>query len=201
MSIQPLSPVSIRRRFLLSLAALLLGILVLGVAAFLLLGKPVPAAFGGPFTLTTHENGRLSDTDLKGTPFVVFFGYTYCPDFCPTTLFDIGEDLAALGPEANKLKVLFVTVDPQRDTPEHMKLYLSAFDPRIVGLTGTPQQIADIAKAYKVIYQRVGSGDYTMNHTVTVFLMDRKGQLFSTIGWQEPQESRLAKLRRLIAGS
>ncbi len=190
---------TIRNRLIWSLAALAVGLAILGVSVMLILSKPAPAAIGGPFKLMTQDGNALSSDDLKGTPFLVFFGYTYCPDFCPTTLYDLGEDLAALGPDADKLKILFVSVDPQRDIPEHLKLYLSAFDPRIVGLTGTPQQVADIAKAYKVIYQRVGGGtDYTVNHTVTVFLMDKRGNFFSAINWQEPQNSRLAKLKRLI---
>ena len=199
MTAQDLTSNTIRRRLIWSLAALAVGLAVLGASAFLILSKPTPAAIGGPFKLTTQDGTSLSSDDLKGTPFLVFFGYTYCPDFCPTTLYDLGEDLAALGPDADKLKLLFVSVDPQRDTPEHLKLYLSAFDPRVVGLTGTPQQITDITKAYRVLYQRVGGGtDYTVNHTVTVFLMDKRGNFFSAINWQEPQNSRLAKLRRLV---
>ena len=110
---------------------------------------------GGPFKLTSHEGKPFTEENLKGKPFVIFFGFTHCPEVCPTTLYDLTQDLAALGKDADRLQVVFITVDPARDTPELMKTYLSSFDPRIVGLPGTEAEIAAAAKAYKIYYRKV----------------------------------------------
>ncbi|MDE4916003.1 SCO family protein [Methylobacterium sp. 092160098-2] len=196
------------RRLLLVLIVALVP--VVAVAAFYLseMGRPTaPAvqaigkpAIGGPFRLTTHDGQSLSSEDLKGKPFAVFFGFTHCPDICPTTLFELAEDLKALGPEAGRLQVLFVTVDPQRDTPELLSRYVQSFSSRIVGLTGSEEEVAAAVKAYKVFRQKLPTegGDYTMNHTATVYLMDREGQFFSALSPQESQEMRRAKLKRLL---
>nr|WP_244622670.1 SCO family protein [Microvirga brassicacearum] len=155
---------------------------------------------GGPFELTTHEGKRFSSESLKGKPFAVFFGFTHCPEVCPTTLFDLTQDLESLGADAAKLNVVFITVDPERDTPELMKTYLSSFNPRIVGLTGTEKEIAATAKEYKIYYKKVPTdSDYTMDHTATIFLMDRKGDFFGTSNFQESQETRREKLKRLVS--
>jgi protein SCO1/2 len=155
---------------------------------------------GGPFRLTSHEGRPFTDQDLKGKPFVVFFGFTHCPEVCPTTLYDLTQDLQALGKDADRLNVAFVTVDPARDTPELMKTYLSSFDPRIVGLTGTEEEVAATAKAYKVYFRKVPteSGDYTMDHTASIFLMDSKGDFYGTSNFQEAQDVRRTKLRQLV---
>lgn len=157
---------------------------------------------GGPFTLTTHEGAKLSDTDLKGAPFTVFFGFTHCPEVCPTTLWEMSEALTALGPEADRLKVLFVSVDPERDDPQSLALYLQSFDPRIVGLTGSEEEIAAVAGAYRAYWRKVPTedGDYTMDHTASVYLMDAAGEFVGTITYEEEAKVRLAKLKRLVAG-
>ncbi len=156
-------------------------------------------AIGGPIDLTAETGRRFTSADLGGKPFAVFFGFTHCPNVCPTTLSDLTLDLGQLGPLADRLKVLFVTVDPERDTPQSLKDYLTAFDPRITGLSGTADEIASLAKAYRVFYQKVPTegGDYTMNHTATVFLMNGKGALSGTISLEEEQAVRVAKLKRL----
>jgi protein SCO1/2 len=154
---------------------------------------------GGPFRLTSHEGKPFTDADLKGKPFAVFFGFTHCPEVCPTTLYDLTQDLASLGADADKLRVAFITVDPAQDTPELMKTYLSSFDPRIVGLTGTEEEIAAAAKAYKIYYRKVPTDSgYTMDHSATVFLMDSEGDFYGTSNFQEAQDVRRAKLRQLI---
>ena len=157
---------------------------------------------GGPFTLTTHEGAKLSEADLKGAPFTVFFGFTHCPEVCPTTLWEMSEALAALGPEADRLKVLFVSVDPERDTPESLALYLQSFDQRIVGLTGSEEEIATVANAYRAYWRKVPTedGDYTMDHTASVYLMDAAGEFTGTIAYEEQADVRIAKLKRLVAG-
>ena len=154
---------------------------------------------GGPFRLTSHEGKPFTEQDLKGRPFVVFFGFTHCPEVFPTTLYDLTQDLAALGQDAERLQAAFITVDPARDTPELMKTYLASFDPRIVGLTGAEEEIAAAARAYKIYYRKVPTDDgYTMDHSATLFLMDSKGEFYGTSNFQEPEETRRAKLRQLI---
>ena len=158
-------------------------------------------SIGGPFTLTTAEGKRFSSESLKDQPYVLFFGFTTCPDVCPTTLLEMSNALAALGSDADRLSMLFVTVDPERDTAEHLKSYLGSFDRRIIGLTGSAADIASAARAFHVFYEKVPtSSGYTMNHTATVFLMDRRGALASTTNHEEPEAVQLNKVRRLLTG-
>ena len=161
------------------------------------------AGVGGPFTLTDQHGTTVTDADLKGHPSAMFFGYTFCPDVCPTTLFDLTTLMKDLGPEADKLKVYFVTVDPERDTQKVLADYLQAFDPRIAGLTATREEIDQMLKDYRVFSRKVpqDDGSYLMDHTATVYLLDSKGTLTGTIDYQEKSETALAKLKRLIEGS
>ncbi|MFN3523609.1 MAG: SCO family protein [Phenylobacterium sp.] len=147
------------------------------------------------------QKGRpFTAADLKGKPSAVFFGFTYCPEICPTTLMDIGRWMEALGPEADKLNVVFVSVDPARDTPEQLDLYLSSFDPRIRGVTGTADAVAAMAKGFRVYYRKVPieGGEYTMDHSTAVYLMDAKGRFVEPVGYQEPMDRVMVKLRRLL---
>ncbi len=179
------------------------GVFMLGAARQSNLGLPGAVKIGAPFELTRMDGSHFSSKALAGKPYAIFFGFTNCPDICPTTLLEMTEHLQALGPKANDLNVLFVTVDPTRDTAEHLKLYLSAFDPRIIGLTGTPDEIKAVAKSYHVYYEKVPStdgSDYTMNHTASVYLMDKDSNLVSTLSFQEPQEARQTKLENLLKG-
>lgn len=154
---------------------------------------------GGPFTLTSHEGRRVSSVDFRGKPFLILFGFTNCPEICPTTLLDLTNTIAALGPTADRMNYLFVTVDPERDTPRVLARYLSSFDKRIIGLTGTAQEIADVAKRYRVFYERVPTSDgYTMNHSTLWALMDHDGRFAGTISYQERPDRRLASLQQLI---
>jgi protein SCO1/2 len=194
---------ALKRSLLIPLTVFLTASLILLVTAGLLLlqpqqtGSKVP--IGGPFRLTSHEGKAFTDEDLKGKPFLVFFGFTHCPEVCPTTLHDLSQDLEALGKDADKLRVAFISVDPAQDTPELMKTYLSSFDPRIVGLTGTEEEIAAVAKAYKIYYRKVPTDSgYTMDHTASIFLMDGKGEFFGTSNFQESEDVRRDKIRRLI---
>jgi protein SCO1 len=125
------------------------------------------ASIGGPFQLVDQNRAPFSDQDLKGKTFLVFFGFTHCPDVCPTTLFEMSEILRKLGSDADRTAVMFITVDPERDTPESLKDYLASFDPHIRGLTGDPAAVAAVAKAYRVYFKKVPleGGDYTMDHT------------------------------------
>ncbi len=189
------------------LAGIALAMLAAAGALYLMPSRTASAVaglvpIGGPFTLTTQTGAKLSDADLKGKPFAVSFGFTHCPEVCPTTLWETTEALKTLGPDADKLNVMFISVDPARDTPEFLARYLQSFDPRIVGLTGTEAEIAAVGKAYRAYWRKVPTedGDYTMDHTASIFLMDADGQFAGTISYGESMEVRLQKLRRLIAG-
>lgn len=160
------------------------------------------ARIGGPFQLTAHNGQSFTERDLAGRPYAIFFGFTHCPDICPTTLLDMSNRLEELKGDGDKLRMVFVTVDPERDTPQHLAEYLKSFDKRIVGLTGTAAQVAGIAKGYRVIYEKVPgtNGDYSMNHTATVYLFDASGQFASTLAYQENEQNQGAKIKRLIGG-
>lgn len=163
---------------------------------------PHPVPIGGPFDLASSAGGRLSSADLKGKPFAIFFGFTYCPDICPTTLLDLSTVIKDLGPDADAMRFLFVSIDPLRDTPDQLKKYLSSFDPRITGLTGTEAEIAAVAKAYRAYFVKVPTSDgYTMNHSTIMYLMDRDGKYAGLINYQENHASQVAKLRKLIGAA
>jgi protein SCO1/2 len=193
----------LKRSLLVPLAVFFVSALALLATVLVLVPGPQQSAskvpIGGPFRLTSHEGKTFTDQDLKGKPFAVFFGFTHCPEVCPTTLYDLTQDLEALGRDADKMRVAFITVDPAQDTPELMKTYLGSFDPRIVGLTGTEEEIAAVAKAYKIYYRKVPTeSGYTMDHTATILLMDSRGEFYGTSNFQESEAVRREKLRQLI---
>jgi len=158
------------------------------------------AAIGGPFSLVDQHGRRVTERDYLGRPTLMFFGFTNCPDICPTTLLDLTERLKELGPDADRLNVAFVTVDPQRDTPEQLGLYLSSFDHRITGLSGSPRDIAAIMTEYRVYARKVPlkDGDYTMDHTAAVYMMNPKGQFVGLLNYQEPEATTREKIRKLL---
>jgi protein SCO1/2 len=157
------------------------------------------AMIGGPFRLTDQNGGTVTEQDFKGRPFLVFFGFTHCPEVCPTTLFEVSEILRKLGPDAERVGVLFVTIDPERDTPAALKDYLSSFDPHMLGLTGEPDAIAAVAKAYRVYYKKVPlENDYTMDHTAIVYLMDKEGRFVSPFSLKRTTGAAAADLRRYL---
>jgi len=161
------------------------------------------SGIGGPFKLASSSGGELSSDELKGTPFLVFFGYTHCPDICPETVSDVSTWLDALGPEGKEMKALFISIDPERDSIASLKDYLSSFSDRIIGLTGTPDEIAQVAKEYRVYYAKhpTKDGDYSMDHSAVIYLMDREGKLAGTLTYDEKQEAAIAKLKRLLAAA
>jgi protein SCO1/2 len=162
----------------------------------------VPAV-GGPFSLVNHRGERVTQNTFKGKPTAYFFGFTHCPEVCPTTLFEMGQHLKDLGPDADRLNLVFVTVDPERDTPELLKTYMESFDPRIVALIGTSEELATAAKAFRISYRKVPTegGDYTMEHTASVIVTDAKGELVSLIDYHEDAATAHSKLRRAMRGS
>lgn len=161
----------------------------------------IRAAFGGPFSIADVEGRRVTERDLVGRPSLLFFGFTHCPDVCPTTLFDIAEWLDALGERGNELAVYLVTVDPERDTPALLRDYLAAFDGRIVGLVGTQDETKRIADSWRVLYRKVpdDKGGYTMDHTASIFMVGRDGRFAGTIDFHEDRAVALRKLEALLA--
>ena len=159
------------------------------------------ASVGGPFRLASHDGGVVDSENLKGRPFAIFFGFTNCPDVCPTSMLEITNDLNAVGPTAAKFPVFFITVDPERDTAALLKEYISSFDPRIIGLIAKDEQeLGAITRAYRAIYRKVPTpSGYTMDHTAQIYLMDGKGQFFGTLDSRETEKTRQEKLKRLIA--
>jgi protein SCO1/2 len=189
-------------RTALLLCALATGSLALVLAAGLVVmnWSPYPQRhIGGAFELVDALGHRVTQADLRGRPTALYFGYTYCPDVCPTTLLLLTNVMAKMGGTADRLNVAFVTVDPERDTPEQMRLYLSSFDPRIRGFTGTTEQVAAMARAYHVFYRRVpgDKGDYTMDHSSYVMLFDRSGGIAGVVNYGDDERDVLAKLTAL----
>jgi protein SCO1/2 len=186
-----------------------LGVLVAGLALVAVIvtnttwfgtaSGPPGIAIGGPFELVDQDGKPISDKNLLGKPTAIFFGYTNCPDACPTTLMDMSDRLKALGPDGDRFNVLFISLDPQRDTPQLLKSYLESFDPRIRAATGTDAQVKDVAQKFRVYYKKVGEGDgYTFDHSTAVYLMDAKGQLVTLIDYKETKEVALDKMRRAL---
>jgi protein SCO1/2 len=159
--------------------------------------SPVP--IGGAFTLVDENGQTVTDQTYRGKWLLVFFGFTHCPDVCPTALNDIALTLDQLGPLAGSVQPLFVTVDPERDTPDIVKDYTDAFHPNIIGLTGTPAQIAETAKVYRVYYKKVAQGDtYTMDHSGITYVMATDGKFAAHFSPRTPIDTMTAKLRGLI---
>ncbi|HWL72365.1 MAG TPA: SCO family protein, partial [Burkholderiaceae bacterium] len=157
------------------------------------------AAIGGSFELIDQRGQRITEQDFKGKPHLVFFGFTHCPDVCPTTLFEVSEVLRTLGPDANRTAALFVTVDPERDTPVAMNNYLSSFDPRLRGATGSAEQIAAVEKTFRVYSKKVPNAkgdDYTMDHTSLVYLMDKNGAFVKPFSLKRSVADAASELRR-----
>lgn len=161
-------------------------------------GVTAPASIGGPFQLTDQSGQTVTEKNLLGKPTIIFFGFTHCPDVCPTSLFEMSEVLRAMGPDAGKVNAYFISVDPDRDTASVMKDYLSSFDPNLKGLTGTPDEIAKVTMAYRVYAKKVllKDGDYTMDHTALIYLMDRNGKFVRPFDLKRRPEESVADLRR-----
>ena len=178
-------------------AVLMLGMLVAAVVLALLGGTN--SAVGGPLPLVDHTGKRLEARDTEGRPKIVFFGFTHCPEVCPTTLAEISALLDSLGPDAGRLGAYFVSVDPERDRPEVLAGYLSGFNPAIRGLTGTPEEVAAVARAYRAFHRKVPlEGGYTVDHSAVVYLLDASGRFVQALDLSKP-DAALAALRRVLA--
>jgi protein SCO1 len=193
-------------RLLPLVAAFLLGLVLVFAVIVQFAGRatspigPAIASVGGPFQLEDQNSKPFSDRDMKGRPYLVFFGYTHCPDICPTTLFELSEVMKKLGPDADRAGVVFITVDPERDTPAVMKDYLSNFDPHLRGLTGDPAAVNAALKAYRVYAKKVPlkDGDYTMDHTAVVYLMDKDGRFVAPFSLKQTPQAAADQLRRYM---
>jgi protein SCO1 len=169
-------------------------------------GETGAGRIGGPFVLESASGGPLDSASLAGEPYGLFFGFTQCPDICPATLTDITAlmdelDKGPLAQKARRFRVLFVTVDPERDTREVLANYLSAFDGRITGLVPTLEQLPAVARQFAAFYEKVPtSSGYTMNHSASVYLFNRQGQFAGAIDLKDARSNQLAKLQRLIGG-
>lgn len=167
---------------------LVLGLVLLGLAGcgdgprapLVLKGTDIStASFGAPFTLTGHDGKRHDLTEFKGKAVALFFGYTHCPDVCPTTMLEFAQASKLLGADADRLQVLFVSVDPLRDTPSLLAGYVPHFDKRFLGLTGTVAEVAAVTRQYKIVAQQqpVKEGGYTVDHSAGSYLFDPQGKL------------------------
>ncbi len=186
--------------------AFLIAAVVIGFFADRLAREVVPSQLPSltevDFNLQSTHGGRISNDDLIGTPVAMFFGFTHCPEICPATLYTLDSLIADLGPGGEDIAVVFVTVDPARDTVDILTDYVGAIDESVIGLTGSEAEVAAMLKGYGIYSKKVQleDDDYTMDHTATVFLYDSSGYLDGTIAWGEPQEYAGAKLRDLIEG-
>ncbi len=190
----------------------LLVALLFGATGWLVFGGRLPfmestsiaaSDIGGPFDLVDMNGRAVTDKTFAGRPHVIFFGYTHCPDVCPTTLGEYAALKQRLGPDASKVDLLFVTVDPERDTPEVLKDYLSSFGDVVLGLSGNREQIDAAIKAFRIYARKVPGtdGDYGMDHTASSFMFGADGRFHGTIAYMEDQDKALEKLKSLIAGS
>ena len=160
------------------------------------------ADVGGPFQLVDHNGRPVDESMLEGKWSLVFFGFTYCPDYCPTTLQALDATKRRLGDKAEDLQIVFISVDPQRDTPQALKDYLSSdgFPEGVIGLTGAPEQVKAVADAYRAFYQKVGEGeDYTMNHSLTVYLMGPDGRFRTAVAEELGPENSARVIERAMA--
>jgi protein SCO1/2 len=188
----------------LTIVSLSLAVVILAFVAFTLGMRPygpAPSSIGGAFSLIDQNGKKVTQADYAGKPLIVFFGYTHCPDVCPTTLSDMSQMLNALG-KAEPVQALFVTVDPERDTPVVLKDYLSSFDPRIVGLSGDPAAIAEVERRYRVYAKKVPTkdGDYSMDHTAVVYVMDKQGRFVSALNLSQKPEAAAEEFKRDLSG-
>jgi protein SCO1 len=192
-------------------AALLAGFAILGAGAFVALelhgnsrgasGTFLGTAIGGAFKLVDQNGKSVTNTDLEGKWLLVYFGYTHCPDACPTALSHIALALADLGSEKNEVRPVFITIDPERDTVSAMKDYVSAFDAPILALTGSEAAVAQAAKEYRVYYAKhpEPGGDYSMDHTSIIYVMDPKGRFTASFTGEDPPEKITARLKKLLS--
>jgi len=191
-------------------AVILAGVLVLAAGALVAIayrdnpkgaaGTLLSSAIGGPFRLVDQNGKPFTDANLKGKWHLLFFGYTHCPDTCPTALNEISLAMDRLGKKRDEVGVVFITVDPERDTPEVLKSYMQSFDAPIVALTGTPDEVAQAAKAYRVFYAKHqrADGGYDMDHSAVIYIMDPQGRFTATLSPDTTADAMSERLQKLL---
>jgi protein SCO1/2 len=209
MAAPPTNPRTPPRYALLAIA--FAGLLVVGAGVLLALamretprgaaGTALASAIGGPFHLIDQNGKPVSDADLKGKWQLVFFGYTHCPDTCPTALNEIALALDQLGVKRGEVEIVFITVDPERDTPDVLKSYVQSFDAPIIALTGSPDAVAQAAKAYRVFYAKHprGDGDYDMDHSAVIYVMNPEGRFTATFTPDSSADAIVQRLQKLLS--
>ena len=187
---------------------IVVGAFVAGLAIFLgvflyttgYLGGRVSSSVGGPYELIGDNGKPISNATFKGKPYLIYFGYTHCPDVCPTTLFEISQVMKALGKDADRVAALFITIDPERDTPAVMKDYLANFDPHLVGATGDLKTIEKVEREFRVYAKKAPekNGDYSMNHSSVIYLMDKQGRFVAPFNLKRKPAESAAVLRKYM---
>jgi protein SCO1 len=163
--------------------------------------KPAGKAYGAPFSLVDETGAPITEAAFRGHPTAVFFGFTHCPEVCPTTLYEMNGWFQKLGDEGKDIRAFFVTIDPERDDPQSMKNYVTNLSDRIKGITGEPDKVWAMAKSFGIYWKKVPleDGDYNMDHTASVLLLDKDGDFAGTIAYEENRDTAVAKLKRLAA--
>lgn len=197
-----------RQQAIFALTVLAIALAIAGAAFYFTSGRSGPAGsgealVGGPFSLTDHTGRRVTEKDFLGKYMLVFFGFTYCTDICPTELQVMSAALDELGPEGDNIQPVFVSIDPERDTPDAVKRYVENFHPRLIGLTGSPDDIAGIARAYRVYYKKApgveADGSYEMDHSTTIYLMDAAGRFRKHFSYTTDAKGLAQGLREAIS--
>lgn len=192
------------KTFVLAVVGLLVAVLLFGAGGFLwLTGATSGPSVGGPFTLVDDSGKTVTSRDFRGKYMLVYFGYTYCPDVCPTTLNSIAQAMKRLGEKANQVQPIFITVDPKRDSPTVLKQYVSAFSPSLIGLTGTPAQITAVAKEYHVYYAKhvtgPGPNDYSMDHSSIIYLIGPDGKFIAPVAAGDSGAQMATDIAKLVS--
>lgn len=186
--------------FMLSLVILAGGLAALSGALLSGKNRPDGAGLGGPFSLIDHNGRSVDQTILAGKPTLLFFGFTHCPDICPTKLYEMAQFITRLGPDGKRLNVVFASVDPERDTPDLLKAYLSGFNDHFIGLTGSNEAMAAFAKSWRAFYRKVGDtpGSYSIDHTAAVYVLDNKGRFVGLIDMERAPDKAMTMVKGLL---
>lgn len=186
-------------RYVLAALIVALGIALFGLTFTIVNQKEQQEAYGVPFQLTDQDGQPISHAAFKGQPTALFFGFTHCPEICPTSLYELDGWLRALGDDGADIDAYFITIDPERDTPQLLGDYVASVTDRVRGITGDPEAVREMARGFGVYFKRIelDDGDYTMDHTASIFLLDSDGAFRKTIAYGENPDTAMEKLRDL----
>ncbi len=186
-------------RYLFAALVVALGVGIFALSFSIFNPQDREAAYGVPFELVDHDGAPITQDAFRGQPTALFFGFTHCPEICPTTLYELDGWFAALGDEADNIDAFFITIDPERDTPQLLGDYVLSVTDRVRGITGDPEAVREMARGFGVFFNRIelDDGDYTMDHTASIFLLDSNGAFRKTISYGENPDTAMEKLRDL----